>query len=283
MNYEEIVNRDLHDIRKNIFLAASVAGMGHLASAYSSVEILYTLYMSGILKNDPQNPNAKERDRLILSKGHASLALYAVLNKAGFISESELMTFCRPGSFLGGEPHSLEIPGVEASTGSLGHGLSIAVGMAIALKTDNIDNNVYVILGDGECQEGSIWEAVMSANKYHLDNLTVILDCNGIQKMGSISEIMGITSWNSIWESFGWIVESVDGHNVSALKSVLSKPRVFGKPRIIIANTVKGKGISIMENNPAWHFKMPNKKELRIIMSELEITEEEIEKCRKHT
>ena len=273
----------LKEMRKKMFLTAYAGGMAHLASAFSAAEIFYALYQKGILKIDAAEPWDEDRDRLILSKGHASLALYVSLAMKGLIEEEELYTFIQPGSRLSGEPCMNGIPGVEAATGSLGHGLSLGVGMALAGKIDRRNNMVYVVLGDGECEEGSIWEAVMSANKYGLGNLTVILDCNKIQKMGFIEETMKISSWRSKWESFGWIVDEIeDGNDLDQVCEVLCRKTDSNIPRLVLANTVKGKGISIMENNPNWHFKMPNKKELKVFMAELEITEEELERCRKH-
>jgi transketolase len=175
------------------------------------------------------------------------------------------------------------VPGVEASTGSLGHGLSFGTGIALANKMDGKDSSVYVVLGDGECQEGSVWEAVMSAARFRLDKLTVILDDNKIQKMGFVRDTMAIDSWETRWASFGWHVITVDGHDVDAILNACKTPTEQNKPRLIIACTIKGKGVSIMENNPAWHYRMPNKKELKIVMQELGITEEELEECRKHT
>lgn len=273
-NIEEIAKK----IRKSIFKTAYFGKTGHLASAFSIVEILSVLYFKGILKYDPANPQWKQRDKLIMSKGHASLALYSVLNIIGYLKDEELNTFCKPGSFLGGEPKLGDIPGVEATTGSLGHGLSFGLGIALSNKMNDLDSRVYVILGDGECQEGSIWEAVMSAANYKLDNLTVILDSNKLQAMGTIEDIMGIKSMNDKWKCFGWDVEEIDGHNIQqiydALESNLQKK--VKKPRIIIANTIKGKGISFMENVPIWHYRMPNEEELKIVMKELDISAEEL-------
>lgn len=276
-NDEIIIN----ELRKNIFLTAYCGGIGHLASAYSIVEIIYTLYMKGILSYDPLNPNWEDRDRLIVSKGHASLAIYNVLSMAGFFPKEELWTFCRPGSRLGGESNPIEIPGIEAATGSLGHGLSLGVGMALAKKIDKKNSKVFVILGDGECQEGTIWEAVMSASSFKLDNLTVILDYNRIQKMGFVNEIMGIESWDSKWKAFGWHVDEMDGHNIDEIYKCITAKGEKGKPRVIIAHTIKGKGVSIMENAPSWHWRMPNKRETKIFMQELNISEEELMKCKK--
>ena len=268
---------ELLDIRKRIFLTAyhGKSSAAHLASAYSVVEILYALYCRNILRYDVKNPNWRNRDRLILSKGHASLALYQILRNVGFLNDDQLNTFCYPDSILGGEPNMLDIPGVEATTGSLGHGLSYGIGIAIALKHCKLDSKVYVILGDGECQEGSVWEAVMSANRYELDNLIVILDCNRLQKMDFIENTMGQQNWKDKWESFGWTVDTVDGHNVDDIESALRKEN-FCHPRVILVNTVKGKGVSLMENSAEWHYRMPSKKQLKVFMQELNLSEEEL-------
>jgi transketolase len=271
----------MKDLRKNIFLTAYSGGAGHLPSAFSLAEILHTLYLDNVMKHDPANPHWAERDLFVLSKGHGSLALYNVLCKAGYFPESELWTFCRPGGILGGEPNALECPGVEASTGSLGHGLSIAVGMALALKRDGRPNQVYCVAGDGECQEGSIWEAAMSASAFELDNLTLIIDNNRIQKMDFIQHIMGSDDLSVKFAAFGWTVKSVDGHSTEKLKAALTGEWHSDKPRCIIAQTVKGKGLSLMENNPAWHWRMPSKKELKVFVSELNITEEELARCKR--
>lgn len=281
MNTEDLMN--LKEMRKKMFLTAYSGGMAHLASAFSAAEIFYALYQKKILRIDPAKPQEEERDRLILSKGHASLALYVALAMSGFLKEEELYTFIQPGSRLSGEPCPNGVPGIEAATGSLGHGLSMGVGMAIAAKLDQKNFRTYVILGDGECQEGTIWEAVMAAHKYQLGNLTAILDCNRIQKMGFIEETMRISSWASKWESFGWHVDEIsDGHDVDEVCKVLKQENDKNVPRLVIANTVKGKGVSIMENNPDWHFKMPNRRELKVFMKELEISEKELEECREH-
>lgn len=275
------MEEELLDIRKKIFLTANSASIAHIASAFSIVEILYTLYLKKILNYDAKNPNWDERDLFILSKGHGSLALYTILCKAGFFSEEILKTFSKPGSYLGGEPCVPNIPGVEASTGSLGHGLSVGCGMALAKKLDGKLNKVYVLLGDGECEEGTIWEAAMFAAHYKLDNLVAIIDSNKLQKMDTLEKVMGIKSWKDIFLSFNWDVKEVDGHNVEELKEVLENQNNNGKPLAIIANTIKGKGVSIVENNPKWHWRLPNKKELKIFMQELNISEEEIEQCKK--
>ncbi len=273
---------EIKRIRKKIFLTAFRGNTGHIASALSIVEILYVLLKKGVMKYRIHDPNWEERDRLVISKGHASIAMYVMLEEVGFISNSDLDSFCRPGSLLGGELKRGEVAGIEATTGSLGHGLSFAVGMALALKIDNKKQRVYCILGDGECEEGTVWEAVMSAAYYKLDNLTVILDNNQLQAMGSVEEIIGITDWGKKWEIFGWQVESIDGHNIEEIEEIVKKRNKKNKPRIIISNTVKGKGISFMEKEPIWHYRMPNQDELKIIMTELDISEEEIKECGQH-
>lgn len=275
------MEKELLEIRKKIFLTGNSASIAHIASAFSIVEILYALYGKKILKYHAQNPNWEERDLFILSKGHGSLALYTMLCREGFFSEEILRSFSKPGSYLGGEPCVPHIPGVEASTGSLGHGLSIGTGMALAKKLDGKTNKVYVLLGDGECQEGTVWEAVMFAAQNNLDNLVAIVDSNKLQKMDTLENVMGIKSWKDTLLSFHWQVEEVDGHNVEEIEKALTKPNNSGKPLAIIANTVKGKGVSIAENNPKWHWKLPNKKETKIFMKELSISEEEIEACKK--
>ncbi|MDR1288733.1 MAG: transketolase [Treponema sp.] len=284
MTCEDLQN--IRELRKNIFLAAYSSGGGHahLASSFSIVEILYVLYMKGILKYRSGEPLWKDRDILVISKGHASLAAYAVLAMAGFFDREELFTFCCGKTRLGGEPSMLLVPGVESSSaGSLGHGLSFGAGAALANKMDKSGSKVYVIIGDGECEEGTIWEAAMSAARHRLDNLTVILDNNRIQKMGFVMDTMSIDSWESRWRAFGWHIIRAGGHDTDSLAGAFGDPGEEGKPRLVIADTVKGKGVSIMENNPDWHFKMPNKKELKTVIQELGITGEELLNCRKHT
>ena len=212
---------EIKELKKKIFLTAYKAGAAHLASSFSVIDLLYVLYCKQIIRFDSQNPWSKSRDRLILSKGHAGLALYVILNKVGLINDQMLEKYCQPDSCLGGEPKLGAAPGIEASTGSLGHGLSFAVGIALACKMNHYDNKVYVILGDGECQEGSVWEAAMSAVRYKLDNLVVIMDDNKLQAMDTVEEIMGISSWKERWEAFGFEVYEVDGHNLTDRKSVV--------------------------------------------------------------
>jgi transketolase len=245
--------------RKKIFLHAYRTGVGHLASCFSCVEILCALY-GHVMRPD---------DKFVLSKGHAALALYVTLAEHGYFDERDIVHY-------GGEPNTLETPGVEASTGSLGHGLSIALGMALALKADDKPNRVYCLVGDGECQEGSIWEAVISAPAFKLNNLVCIIDNNHIQKMDTIKNIVGLDALGTQFESFGWAVQTVNGHDVAALSAALDAQRTPDKPLCVLAETVKGKGLSLMENNPAWHWRMPNKKEMKTFCAELGISETEL-------
>jgi len=271
--------KNIKQLRKDIFLTAyhGRTTHAHLASAFSLVEILYALYVKKIMRFRTSQPDWPQRDRLILSKGHGALALYTSMSMSGFFDmESLKKSFCFPDSPFGGEPHVHDLEGIEASTGSLGHGLSIGIGMALASKMDEIRNKIFVIIGDGESQEGSIWEAAMSAKKFALDNLTVILDENQVQEMGTVEEIAGITDWSEKWKSFGWDVIEVDGHDLDKLCKILSTNNEIDIPRILIARTVKGKGVSTIENRSDWHYRMPNKRQLKVFQDELGITENEL-------
>lgn len=267
----------MKELKKKIFITAYRAGAAHLASSFSVIDLLYVLYCKEIIRFDIENPWDEKRDRLILSKGHACLALYVVLNEIGMISDEELKSFCQPGSHLGGEPKLGSAPGIEASTGSLGHGLSFGVGMALASKMNKYGNRIYVILGDGECQEGSVWEAAMSAVNFKLGNLIVIVDDNRLQAMDSVDAIMGIKSWKEKWTAFGFDVSEVDGHNLNEIEQMLRNIADNEKPKLIISHTIKGHGVSFMEEVPIWHFRMPNEKELEIVKKELGISPEELE------
>lgn len=260
------------DIRKQIYKIAHFAGGGHMGAAFSMADIVSVLYFDDVLKFDATNPEWEERDKFILSKGHASYALYAVLAKAGYFAEEELKSVCQVHSKFGGHPKMYDIPGVEASTGALGHGLSFAIGIAFANKADNKKSHVYVMLGDGECQEGSIWEGALSAPTLKLDNLTVIVDHNKLQAMDKLENIVNMKPFADKWESFGWNVVEIDGHNYTEIKGAL-QTRKENKPTLIVANTIKGKGVSFMENVPIWHYRMPNERELQILMDELEFEE----------
>lgn len=242
-------------LRKLILRMIEVDKRGHIGSAMSIVEICRVLY-DEILNYKNNDPNYKKRDIFILSKGHGCLALYALLADKGFFSKRELDTFCKSNSILGGHPEHGKIPGVEISSGALGHGLPIGVGMAIAIKLKNQYRNVYVLTGDGEINEGSTWEAAMSASKHNLDNLTVLIDYNKMQSYGTTNQVMNLEPLADKWKSFGFVISEVDGHNVDELKSNLTKLNSYTqKPRVVICHTIKGKGIPIAENNPLWHHK----------------------------
>ena len=266
----------LKKLRKRMFVTAYKNGITHLASAYSSLEILYVLYMKGLISSGDAALGSRNRDRFILSKGHAAIALYAVLEEAGLLKTRELDTFLKSGTRLGGEPCRRDLDLIETSTGSLGHGLTVATGLAIAQKVDDLNARTFCLIGDGESEEGTVWEAAMSAVSFKLNNLTVILDHNHLQKNYEVSNFLGKTKWNEKWDAFGWNVKEVDGHDIQAIYKALAEPANTERPTIIIANTIKGKGVSIMENNFKWHFRMPNRKELKGFMEELDISEEEI-------
>ena len=219
-----------------------------------------------VTKFDSINPDWEERDYFILSKGHASMALYVVLEKFGFISQKDLNDYCKFDAILGGHPDRTKIPGVEASTGSLGHGFPYSVGIALGQKIKQKTNKVYVLVGDGECHEGTIWESALVAQNLKLNNLCVIVDLNG-----SHIDILPHPGMEGQWEAFGWNLLEVDGHNEKDLNSAFEKFKTYNssKPTVIIANTVKGKGISFMEKNSSWHHKIPNQEEYKTIMKEL--------------
>lgn len=262
------------DIRKKIYWIAHFAGGGHMGASFSMADIISVIYFGGVLRYDALNPEWQERDKFILSKGHACYALYAALAKAGYFSEEELRHVGQTGSKFGGHPKIHDIPGVEASTGALGHGLSFAIGIAYANKADEKDSHVYVVLGDGECQEGSIWEGALSAPTLALDNLTVIIDYNKLQAMDKLENIVRMEPFADKWKAFGWNVTEIDGHDYGQIKEALLA-RKNGMPTLVIANTVKGKGVSFMENVPIWHYRMPNEEELKILVNELGYLEEE--------
>lgn len=271
----ETIEEISKEIRKRIFVQAYHAAGGHMGAAFSMADIISVLYFDDVLKYDASNPDWEDRDKFILSKGHASYALYAVLARAGYFPESELLHVGQPGSKFGGHPKLHEIPGVEASTGALGHGLSFAIGIAYANKVDNKKSHVYVVLGDGECQEGSVWEGALSAPTLELDNLTVIVDHNKLQAMDDLENIVRMKPFADKWKAFGWNVVEIDGHDCVQIKEALLT-RQTDKPTLVVANTVKGKGISFMENVPIWHYRMPNEQELPILMEELGLTEDDL-------
>lgn len=273
---EKELRKIANDVRIDIIHEVYSAKSGHPGGALSIADILTVLYFNQMNIN-PEMPESNLRDRLVLSKGHASAALYAVLAERGFINKEDLKTFRKLGSNLQGHPDMEKVPGVDMSTGSLGQGLSIANGMAIASKMDNLGCRVYCILGDGEIEEGQIWEAAMTSNKYKLDNLCVILDNNGLQIDGKVEEVKALDCLYSKWESFGFNVIPCDGHNIDMLIDSFEKARqTKEKPSIIIARTVKGKGVPFMENKAEWHGKAPNDEQYERAMKALKLEEEKI-------
>jgi transketolase len=249
------LDRRSRELRKMIVRTIQAGKRGHVGAAFSVVEILRSLY-DDILRFDAQNPRWPERDRCILSKGHGCIALYVLLAEKGFFPESELWKFCASDGILGGHPEYGKVPGVEASTGSLGHGLSFGVGFALNAKLEGQKHRVFVIVGDGECSEGSIWEAALCAAKHQLSNLTVLVDYNKQQTYGTIAEVQGLEPLAEKWASFGFAVREVNGHDVDALRKVLTNtPFDSSKPGALICHTVKGKGTSLTERNLSWHHK----------------------------
>lgn len=266
------LERRANDLRIDIVRMIAEAGSGHPGGSLSSADILCALYFGGVLEHDAANPQWEERDRFILAKGHAAPALYATLAQAGYFPQAELLSLRKLGSRLQGHPDSSLVPGVEVSTGSLGQGLSIAAGAAAGLKLDEKKSTVYTLLGDGECQEGQVWEAAMFAAHQHLDNLVAIVDRNGLQIDGCTADVCDPGDLGSKFSSFGWEVHEVDGHDIEALISVLTnmKSHRSGKPQVLIARTVKGKGVSFMEDQAGWHGKAPNAEQLAAALGELE-------------
>ena len=241
-------------MRKKVLDMALTAGASssHFGGGLSIVDITATLY-GGIMKLDPKNPKWENRDRFILSKGHGVLGYYTALSEIGYISEKDLKTFEKDGTYLFGHPVMNRSKGIEFSNGSLGMGLSLGIGVALAGKRKNIDYKVYVLMGDGECNEGSVWEAAMAGPHYKLDNLVAILDKNNLQQTGTNSEIMSVGDLVSKWESFGWNVSEIDGHNISEIYDALKAVKNQNGPNAIVARTIKGKGFSFSENNNDWH------------------------------
>ena len=243
------------DLRRLVVRALDGGGRGHVGSSMSLIEILRVLY-DDVLRFRPSEPKWPDRDRMILSKGHGCLALYVMLVDKGFIGAEALDTFCRRDSILGGHPEAGKIPGVEASTGALGHGLSVGLGMALAVRAQKRDSRVFVVMGDGEINEGSVWEAAMCAGKHRLANLTAIIDYNKIQSAGPTREIQDLEPLADKWRAFGFVPREIDGHDVGALRTVFRQlPFAADKPSAIICHTVKGKGIPFAENDPNWHHK----------------------------
>jgi transketolase len=257
-------------IRQQSLRMIRKARSSHIGSAFSIAEVLAVLYAE-VLRVDPLRPEWPERDRMILSKGHACAALYAVLAERGFFPREWLGEFYQDGGRLAGHATHHGVPGVEASTGSLGHGLSLACGMALAGARDEKPYRVFAILSDGECDEGSTWEAAMFAAHHKLDRLIAIVDYNKIQSLGRVEEVLELEPFAAKWQSFGWGVAEVDGHEVERLRDAFSRvPLVPGRPSCVIAHTIKGRGVSFMENQLLWHYRSPDDGEFERALRELE-------------
>lgn len=256
-------------IRRRNLTIINQAGLGHAGGDLSATDILVTLYFA-VLQVDPQDPKSPHRDRFIMSKGHSSGALYTTMAERGFFSPDELDTYMQPLSRLNGHPNRVKVPGVEANTGPLGHGLPVAVGTAIASKLDGQRWRTFVLTGDGELQEGSNWEAAMAASHYALDNLTVIVDRNRLQQGDETERSMKLEPLTDKWRAFGWAVSEVDGHDYGALLDAFERlPFESGRPNCVIAHTHKGQGVSFMKDQAAWHHRVPNKEELSSALREL--------------
>lgn len=263
---EEIAKKIRKDIIDEIYNAKS----GHPGGALSIADILTVLYFKE-MNIDPKNPKMEDRDRLILSKGHASAAIYATLAERGFFDKEELSSFRKLGSILQGHPDMKKVPGIDMSSGSLGQGLSAACGMALASKLKNVNNRIYCIVGDGEIEEGQIWEAAMTAAHYKLDNICLIVDYNNLQIDGKVSDVMNSSPIDKKFESFGFEIFNVDGNNINELINTFEKAKnVKEKPVAIIAKTIKGKGVSFMEDKAEWHGKAPSEEEYNKAISELQ-------------
>ena len=256
-------------IRKDIVSMLTESCSGHPGGSLSAADILTTLYF-GEMNVDPENPKDENRDRFVLSKGHAAPVLYSVLARKGYFPVEELKTLRKINTRLQGHPSMKCLPGIDMSTGSLGQGISSAVGMALAGKVDKKDYRVYTLLGDGELEEGQVWEAAMSAAHYKLDNLTAFVDFNGLQIDGDITKVMNPSPIDKKFEAFGWNVLVIDGHNIDEILDAIEKAKNFkGKPTVVVCNTVKGKGVSFMENQASWHGTAPSKEQCEQALAEI--------------
>ncbi|NMB46145.1 MAG: transketolase [Firmicutes bacterium] len=261
-------------LRRHVIRMLGEAGSGHPGGSLSAADIMTVLYWHE-MNIDPSRPDWPDRDRLVLSKGHAAPILYACLAEKGFFPVDDLMTLRQLGSHLQGHPDSIRTPGVEVPTGSLGQGLSMANGMALAAKMDGRDYRVYALLGDGELEEGMVWEAAMTTAHYQLDNLVAIIDNNNLQIDGDVREVMGIRDLADRFRSFGWAALDIDGHDYRQIISALKLARgTKGRPTVIVARTVKGKGVSFMENQVGWHGSAPSQEQVKTALAELAVGEE---------
>lgn len=264
-----VYTRKTIELREDVLKMISLARSGHSGGSLSCVEILFALYYN-VMRLDPNNPRWEERDRFVLSKGHACPTLYAILADLGFFPRETLWTLRKIDSPLQGHPDMHKVPGIDASTGSLGQGMSIAMGMALAARHRKKAYQIYTLLGDGECQEGIVWEAAMAAAHYQLSNLTVLLDHNGLQIDGTNDQVMSLGEIGKKFGAFGFQCFCVDGHDIMAITQALNAP-TYGRPKFIDCRTVKGKGVSFMENQVGWHGKPPAEDELGRALEELEM------------
>lgn len=271
MELNELQERSTQ-MRVDIVEMIAAAGSGHPGGSLSCIDVLCALYLGGVMDHDPRNPQDPSRDRFILAKGHAAPALYAVLANAGYFPREELSTLRKLGSRLQGHPDCKLLPGVEVSTGSLGQGLSIAAGLACGLRLSGNPARVFTVLGDGECEEGQVWEASMFAVHEKLGNLVAIVDCNDLQIDGNVHDVVQTGPLAPKFQAFGWHVVEVDGHDIAALVETLGALKAAGgdAPHMVIAHTVKGKGVSFMENQVGWHGKAPNAEQAAAAVAELE-------------
>ena len=259
-------------IRRNGLEMSHLSRGSHIGSVFSVAEIIAVLY-TRVLQVDPKDPKKPDRDRMILSKGHAGSAVYAALAERGFFPVEQLKTHYANGSMLSGHVSHKGVPGVEVSTGALGHGLGMGVGMALGAKMDGAAWRTYVVLGDGECDEGEVWESALQAAQYGLDRLIAVVDYNHMQSLDTVEKTLKLEPFEQKWRDFGWNAQSVDGHDVQALETAFVRAREAagsGKPGVILAHTVKGKGVSFMENNILWHYRTPQGEEYEAALKELE-------------
>lgn len=262
------------DMRRHILRMIAAAGSGHPGGSLSAADIMATLYFH-VMRVDPQRPNWPLRDRFVLSKGHAAPVLYAALAECGFFPVEELTSLREFGSYLQGHPDYKQTAGVDASTGSLGQGLSIAVGMALAARLDAKDYRVFALLGDGELQEGQIWEAAMSAAHYRLGHLVALVDCNGLQIDGEVERVMSIAPLKEKWQAFGWYCLEVDGHAVDQIAHAIDEASTV-RPTVILARTIKGRGVPFMEGRAEWHGKAPSSDQLQDALAALNKEDEDV-------
>ncbi|WP_024614318.1 transketolase [Clostridium sp. Ade.TY] len=268
MNKQELMDT-AKIIRKDIVSMLTESASGHPGGSLSATDIVTTLFFNE-MNIDPKNPKMENRDRFVLSKGHAAPVLYSALARRGFFNPDELKTLRKFGSNLQGHPNMNDLPGIDMSTGSLGQGISAAVGMALAGKVDNKDYRVYALLGDGELEEGQVWEAAMSGAHYKLDNLTIFIDFNGLQIDGDITKVMNPSPIDKKFEAFGWNVLVIDGHNYDEILEAIEKAKNHkGQPTAIVCKTVKGKGVSFMENEASWHGTAPSREQCEKALEEI--------------